>query len=150
MDAVVSSRHRSTLRILLLDDSQGSQARRTLLLESGYPSITVVTLAEALRRLSAEHFDIVIADHPIPTGDPAWLVQQLRKARPCVAVILISAYVEALGLCETSTGADIVIQKSCLEAMHLTRAVARLRRRKPARKPPMSAATPVVVRHKTL
>jgi hypothetical protein len=43
--------------------------------------------------------------------------------------------VDALGLSEDNTGADVVIQKSANEVSHLVRAVARLLRKKPVKKP---------------
>ena len=47
--------------------------------------------------------------------------------------MLVSGFVDTLGLNEASTGADAVIQKSANEVTHLVRAVNRLlRRKKPA------------------
>jgi len=48
-----------------------------------------------------------------------------------------------LGLTESNTGADAVIQKSAHEVSHLLRAVSRLLRRKPARKGPAGEAPKV-------
>jgi hypothetical protein len=59
-----------------------------------------------------------------------------------VPVILISEFVDALGLNEENTGADAVIQKSANEVSHLIRAVGRLLRRKPAKKPAQSEGPP--------
>jgi hypothetical protein len=42
--------------------------------------------------------------------------------------------VDALGLSEGNTGADVVIQKSANEVSHLVRSVGRLLRRTPPRK----------------
>jgi hypothetical protein len=54
--------------------------------------------------------------------------------------VLVSGFVDALGLNEATTGADGVIQKSANEVTHLVRAVNRLMRRKPAKKPAGSDA----------
>jgi hypothetical protein len=59
----------------------------------------------------------------------------LRKHSPGLPVILISGFVDALGLSEQNTGADVVIQKSHNEVSHLVRAVARLLNRKSPKKP---------------
>jgi len=48
--------------------------------------------------------------------------------------VLVSGFVDTLGMNEASTGADAVIQKSANEVTHLVRAVSRLLRRKPAKK----------------
>jgi hypothetical protein len=63
------------------------------------------------------------------------LIERVRKQAPLVPVILLSGFVDALGLDEKSTGADIVIQKSANEIVHLLRSVKRLLNRKPPRKP---------------
>jgi FixJ family two-component response regulator len=63
------------------------------------------------------------------------LIVGLRKSAPDVPVILISGFVDSLGLSEENTGADVVIQKSANEVSHMVRSVARLLRRKPVKKP---------------
>jgi CheY-like chemotaxis protein len=63
------------------------------------------------------------------------LIRELRKRQPNIPVVLISGFVEALGLNEATTGADVVISKSANEVSHLVRAVKRLVNRKPAKKP---------------
>jgi CheY-like chemotaxis protein len=59
------------------------------------------------------------------------LIVRLRKQAPELLIILISGFVDTLGLNEATTGADAVIQKSNNEVTHLVRAVNRLLRRKP-------------------
>jgi hypothetical protein len=55
--------------------------------------------------------------------------------------VLVSGYVDTLGLNEVSTGADVVIQKSANEVSHLVRSVNRLLRRKsPPKKPAIAQA----------
>jgi len=58
------------------------------------------------------------------------LIGRLRKHTPSLPIVLISGYVDTLGLNEASTGADVVIQKSANEVSHLIRSVNRLLRRK--------------------
>jgi len=58
-------------------------------------------------------------------------------------IVLISGYVDTLGMNEASTGADVVIQKSANEVSHLIRSVSRLLRRKSVK---AQAAPPKVKR----
>lgn len=150
MGAVLSSRNRALLRILLLDESQGAQARLTLLRESGHPITLARSLPEATKALRAGEFDVVVADHPSANVDAQLTIRQLHDLRANVAVILISAFADSLGLNEANTGADIVIQKSAHEVAHLIRSVARLQRRKPKRKPVRSVTLPSAARVQTV
>ena len=62
--------------------------------------------------------------------DGVELIARVRKQSPEVPVILLSGFVDALGLSESNTGADVVIQKSANEVSHLVRSVGRLLRKK--------------------
>ena len=57
------------------------------------------------------------------------LIQKIRGLEPGIPVILLSGYVEAFGLTESTTGADIVLAKGPNEVTHLIRAVSRLLKR---------------------
>jgi CheY-like chemotaxis protein len=127
-------------RILLVDDnSNGLSARRSVLEELGYRLYTAANGVEALEQFSRHKIDLVVTDYKMPRMDGLELIVRLRKQSPDVPVILISGFVDALGMSEGSTGADVVIQKSANEVSHLVRAVARMLRRK---KPPASEARP--------
>ena len=65
------------------------------------------------------------------------MIQKIRRLDPQARVILLSGFVEPLGLTEQNTGADAVITKSSNEPAHLVRSVKRLVNR-PLRKPPSS------------
>jgi CheY-like chemotaxis protein len=94
-------------RILLVDDNaNGLAARRSVLEELGYK---------------------------MPRMDGLELIDRLRKHTPGLPIVLISGYVDTLGMNEASTGADVVIQKSANEVSHLIRSVNRLLRRKPVK-----------------
>jgi len=67
------------------------------------------------------------------------LIVRLRKQQSDILIILVSGFVDTLGLNEATTGADAVIQKSANEVTHLVRAVNRLLRKKPAKKVAASA-----------
>src|SRR5579862_273527 len=124
----------ATPRILLVDDNaNGLKARKMVLEELGYGIVTASNGYDALERFSPQKFDLVVTDYKMPKMDGLELIVHLRKLTPELPIILVSGFVEALGLNEASTGADVVIQKSANEVSHLTRAVARMLR-KPARK----------------
>jgi CheY-like chemotaxis protein len=121
-------------RILLVDDNaNGLSARQSVLVELGHRITTASSGAEAMEQFVRHAFDLVITDFRMPKMDGLELIVRLRKHAPEVPIILISGYVDALGLSETSTGADVVIQKSANEVGHLVRSVGRLlRKKKPA------------------
>jgi CheY-like chemotaxis protein len=121
-------------RILLVDDNaNGLSARQSVLEELGHRIATAASGAEALEQFGRHKFDLVVTDFRMPRMDGLELIVRLRKQSPEIPIILISGYVDALGLSETSTGADVVIQKSANEVGHLVRSVGRLlRRKKPA------------------
>jgi len=123
-------------RILLVDDNaNGLSARRSVLEELGHRIATAASGQEALDQFARHKFDLVVTDFRMPRMDGLELIVRLRKQAPDLPIILISGFVDALGLSEASTGADVVIQKSANEVGHLVRSVGRLLRRK---KPPSS------------
>lgn len=120
-------------RILLVDDNtNGLKARKTVLEELGYKITTASTGDDALDLFDRQKFDLIVTDYKMPGMDGLELIRDLRKRSPEVPVILVSGYVDTLGLSEESTRADAVIQKSANEVSHLVRAVARLLRQRKA------------------
>ena len=117
------------------DNINGLSARRSVLEELGHRISTASSGAEALEQFGKHKFDLVVTDFRMPRMDGLELIVRLRKLSPDLPIILISGYVDALGMSETTTGADVVIQKSANEVGHLVRSVGRLLRRK---KPPQS------------
>ena len=114
----------------MVDDNQrGMSARRSVLDEQGY----VVTISTDARKMLEEHatmeFDLVITDFKMKAMPGIDFIAAVRLVKPAMPIVLLSGVVEALGLTETNTGADVVIQKSANEVPHLTRAVGRLLRR---------------------
>jgi CheY-like chemotaxis protein len=129
-------------RILLVDDNaNGLSARKSVLEEVGHKIAAVTSGADALEQFAKQKYDLVVTDYKMPRMDGLELIVRLRRLSPDLPIVLISGYVDALGLNEASTGADAVIQKSANEVSHLLRAVSRLLRRKPQRKAP-AAETP--------
>jgi len=125
----------TTVRILLVDDNvNGLTAWRSVLEELGHKIVTAANGADALDLFSESKFDVVVTDYKMPRMDGLELIKRLRKHSPQVPIVLVSGFVDALGLNEANTGADAVVQKSSNEVTHLVRAVTRLVTRKP-RKP---------------
>ncbi|MBZ5606409.1 MAG: response regulator [Acidobacteriia bacterium] len=129
------ARHSSTstpsARILLVDDNaNGLSARRCVLEELGHRIATASSATEALEQLAGHRFDLMVTDYKMPRMDGVELIARVRKQTPGMPVILISGFVDSLGLSEANTGADVVIQKSANEVSHLVRSVGRLLRKK--------------------
>jgi len=124
-------------QILLVDDNKsGLAARKAVLEEVGHRVTTASGAEDALEAFAKGGIHVVVTDYRMPRMDGVELIRRIREVQPDIPVILLSGYVEALGLSESNTGADIVVSKSANEISHLLRAVSRLLRRKPARKPP--------------
>ena len=133
--------------ILLVDDNrQGLIARKSLLQELGYNISTATSGDEALELFSKQNFDVVVTDFKMPRMDGLELIKRIRSAQTGTRIILLSGFVEPLGLTEQSTGADVVIVKSAGEVGQLMRSVKRLLSQPPARKPAGSADAPARVK----
>lgn len=124
--------------VLLVDDNRdGLLVRRSLLEEIGCSVQVARSGDEGLKLFEADSFDVVVTDYRMPRMDGGELIQRIRALDPNARIILLSGFVEPLGLTEENTGADAVISKSANEAAHLVRWVKRLANR-PVRKPPAS------------
>lgn len=128
----------SPAHILLVDDhAAGLKVRKSILQELGYRVTVAAGADEALKGFAAETYDMVVTDYKMPKVNGVQLIERIRKTKPHIPIILLSGYVDFLGLSEATTGADLVIAKSANEVDHLVRGVARLLRR-PLKKPPAS------------
>ncbi len=124
------------------DNRQGLIARKSLLQEIGCNISTATSGDEALDLLERQKFDVIVTDYKMPRMDGVELIKRIRSAGSGARIILLSGFVEPLGLTEESTGADVVIAKSAGEVGQLTRSVKRLLNQPPARKPATSAEAP--------
>ena len=123
--------------ILLVDDNRdGLLVRRSLLEEVGYCVQIASTGEEGLKIFEGATFDVVVTDYRMPRMNGAEFISRIRTLNPNARVILLSGFVDPLGLTEENTGADVVIAKSSNEAAHLVRWVKRLVNRVTPRKPP--------------
>ncbi|HUJ21447.1 MAG TPA: response regulator [Bryobacteraceae bacterium] len=128
--------------LLLVDDNpHGLIARQTVLEELGYTIHTGSSGADALTLLEKKKVDLVITDFRMPNMDGVELINRIREAHGDIPIILLSGFVEPLGLTEESTGADVVLAKSAGEVGFLIRSVKRLLNR-PPRKPLESERLP--------
>jgi CheY-like chemotaxis protein len=135
---ILTSSTPSIPNILLVDDNRdGLLVRRCLLEEIGCCVQTAANGEEGLRLFQAAKFDVVVTDYRMPRMNGAELIQRIRLLDPNARIILLSGFVEPLGLTEENTGADAVIAKSANEPARLVRAVRRLANRA-VRKPPGS------------
>jgi CheY-like chemotaxis protein len=124
--------------ILLVDDNRdGLLVRRALLEEIGCCVQIALNGEEGLKLFQAGKFDVVVTDYRMPRMNGGELIQRIRALDPNARIILLSGFVEPLGLTEQNTGADAVITKSAAEPAHLVRTVKRLANRT-VRKPPRS------------
>jgi CheY-like chemotaxis protein len=77
----------------------------------------------------------VVTDYKMPRMNGLELIVRIRERAPTLPIILVSGYVDGLGLTEANTGADVVIPKSAHEVPQLVRSVNRLLRRNAPKKP---------------
>lgn len=114
-------------KILLVDDNRdGLVVRKLLLEEAGFHVDLASCGEEALDLVSSTRFDVVVTDYRMPHMNGAELIERLRAGDANTRFILLSGFVEPLGLTEANTGADAVIAKSANEGAHLLRWVKRL------------------------
>jgi CheY-like chemotaxis protein len=120
-------------RILLIDDNEhGLMARRTLLEEQGYQVETATGGREGLSKFSEQEFDLVVTDFRMPDLRGSQVLRRIRKQSEHMPVVILSGYVEKLGLTAESTGANAVISKGPQEEQDLIRVIARFTKKRPA------------------
>ena len=125
--------HQPHARVLLVDSHRaGLRARCMVLAEEGHDPTGVSSPEEALQLLAAEKFGVIVTEYKLTGITAADFIARLREVAPGTPVILLSGYVDALGLSERSTGADAVLMKSASEPNQLTHTVSRMLRMKPA------------------
>lgn len=136
MNSALDRTNTAAVRLLLVDDHPaGLAARSSVLTELGFAISTAPSAELALVKFKAEPFALVVTDYKLPGMTGVDLIAGIRAIAPETRIILISGFVDALGLTELSTGADAVLTKSANEVTQLIRAVNRLLRRTVAKKP---------------
>lgn len=116
-----------------------------MVLEQHGHKVTAVSRGqEGVELFQTQPFDLVVTDYRMPEISGQQVIRKIRQHAPKMPIVLLSGYVEAQGLTEQSTGADVVISKGPGEVQELLRAVARLSKRRIPAKPPASARAPKV------
>ena len=116
-------------RVLLINQNHsGLAARKAILEELGCRVSTASNGEHAWEQLSSSRFELVVTEYKMGKMTGTELIQKIRGLEPGIPVILLSGYVEALGLTESTTGADVVLAKGPNEVTHLIRAVTRVLR----------------------
>jgi len=123
-------------RILLVDDNaRGLTARRMILADHGYDVETAQSGEEAWELFQASPFDVVVTDLRMGGIDGVELIRRIRATDAPTRIILLSGFIDCLGITTESSGADEVINKSNKEVPELLRAVRKLAARPRRRKP---------------
>ena len=118
--------------ILLIDDNEhGLLARQTLLRQQGYEVAIASSGGDGLAQFSKQSFDVVVTDYRMPDLNGSEVIAQIRSPNKEVPIVMLSGYVEKIGLTEEQIGADIVLAKGPEEDRDLMRAVGRLVKKKP-------------------
>ena len=130
-----------SLRILLINDTHGMMARRTTLERHGHKVTLAPSVQEGLDQLTSQTFDLVVTVYRMADSSGQQVIGKIRQHDPQILIVVLSGYVEVLGLTEQSTGADVVLSKGPHEVQDLLRAIDRLSRRRIPTKPPGSVRT---------
>jgi PAS domain S-box-containing protein len=102
-------------RIMLVDDHADFRHLMTSLLGQE-PDLEVVaqagSLVEARNQAALVSFDVAVLDLGLPDGNGADLIEELHKANPSVAVLILSASLDSMNLKRaTEAGADEILDK---------------------------------------
>lgn len=122
----------------MVDENQhGMVARKTVLAQNGFVVVTATTAEGGLEVFDSRPIDlvVVVTDYRMKGMDGKTFIAHLHSRCAALPIILLSGFVEMLGLDERSTGADAVLAKCPTEAMSLVRTVNRLLTRRTLKKP---------------
>lgn len=82
-----------TSRVLIVDDEPASRELVDIIVsEAGYETEPVSGGAEALSRLEAKPFDVVVSDLQMPGMDGIALTQEIRQRHPDMEVLILTAF----------------------------------------------------------
>jgi DNA-binding response OmpR family regulator len=81
-------------RVLLVDDDSAVLAMMSQVLErKGFKVVAASSVTDALRRIAAENFDVLITDLHMPSpGDGFTVVSAMRHSQPNALTMLVSGY----------------------------------------------------------
>ncbi len=125
--------------ILLVDDNRdGSDARRSVLEQLGFQVTYAGSGEDALQMIDRQPFDLVVTDLIMEPMDGKELISILRNRGFKSPIVLLTGFANMLGLKPETTGADAVLNKSAKEIDEIVRQARRLLN--PAKKPAGSLA----------
>jgi DNA-binding NtrC family response regulator len=83
-----------THKVLLVDDDDAVRDMMSVTLErKGFDVVAAVSVAEALRLIAKESFDVLITDLHMPNpGDGFTVVTAMRHSQPNALTLLVSGY----------------------------------------------------------
>ena len=99
-----------------------------ILADHGYGVETALSGEEAWEIFQKHQFDIVVTDLRMGGIDGMELIRRIRATDAPARIILLSGFVDCLGLTTESSGADELINKSNKEVPELLRAIRKLAR----------------------
>jgi CheY-like chemotaxis protein len=115
------------VRILLVDDNiHGLKARRMILMEHGYEVETAASGEAAWETFQKNHFDVVVTDYRMGGMNGVDLIKKIHASNSPARTVLLSGFIDCLGLTEQSTGADELISKTNKEVTDLLRTIKKL------------------------
>lgn len=80
--------------ILCIDDEElGLRVRKIVLERAGYRVATAMDGPLGLSIFAKERVDLVVLDYSMPSMDGGAVAQEMRRLRPGVPIILLSAYI---------------------------------------------------------
>ena len=96
---MASNEQRFAHRVLLVDDDAAVRAMVNQGLErQGFEVVAAASVTEALRRITTEHFDVLITDLHMPNpGDGFTVVTAMRHSQPDAVTLLVSGYPDTQG-----------------------------------------------------
>lgn len=128
--------HAAAVSLLLVDDNAAGLAARTMVLaELGYEITTAPNAEKAIELFRQSPFPLLVTDYKMPGQNGVELIQAVREIAPQTRIVLISGFVDAMGITEENSGADAVIMKSANEVLQLVRTINRLSKRSAAKQP---------------
>jgi CheY-like chemotaxis protein len=81
-------------KVLCVDDDLSGLIIRAIVLEKyGYEVVTATDGAQALRMFRDSDFDAVLMDYYMPMVDGAYVARAMRRLKPHIPIIMISAAV---------------------------------------------------------
>lgn len=80
--------------ILCIDDEElGLRVRKIVLERAGYRVATAIDGPLGLSIFAQERVDLVVLDYSMPSMDGGAVAQEMRRLRPEIPIILLSAYI---------------------------------------------------------